>query len=218
MFDGLGWLALRRLFVCILLAGRSGVAGFVMRTNDHDEAKLFLQDSIHSPRFPICDPNQASLSSLLTYDAAFERLLFDNRPVVHPASIPGMEGRAITIGSASKEPRLIGWRVGWIVGPTWLVPDVRLVGMVNVMVPMGIAQKAAQAALENSDEDWQIALSSPGSFSLDEISWWHSWRVYRSVYQLAVGLSCSGSRAGVAHRRHRWRRNLCHFDGWLVRK
>ena len=90
---------------------------------------------------------------LLIYDAAFERLLFDNRPVVHPASIPGMEQRTITIGSASKELRLIGWRVGWVVGPTWVMSDIQLVGMANVVVPVGIAQKAAQAALEDSDKD-----------------------------------------------------------------
>ena len=90
---------------------------------------------------------------LLLYDAAFERLLFDDRPVIHPASFPGMEKRTITIGSASKELRLIGWRVGWIVGPAWLIPDIQLVGMANVVVPVGIAQKAAQAALENSEED-----------------------------------------------------------------
>lgn len=64
-----------------------------------------------------------------------------------------MEERTITIESASKELRLIGWQVGWIYGPTWLMPDVRLVGMANVVVPVGIAQKAAQAALESSDED-----------------------------------------------------------------
>jgi N-succinyldiaminopimelate aminotransferase len=90
---------------------------------------------------------------LLLYDAAFERLLFDGRSVIHPASFAGMENRTITIGSASKELRLIGWRVGWIVGPTWLILDIQLVGMANVVVPVGIAQKAAQVALENSDED-----------------------------------------------------------------
>lgn len=90
---------------------------------------------------------------LLLYDAAFERLVFDGRPVVHPASFPGMEQRTITIGSASKELRLIGWRVGWVVGPTWVISDIQLVGMANVVVPVGIAQKAAQAALENSDQD-----------------------------------------------------------------
>ena len=33
------------------------------------------------------------------------------------------------------------------------MPDVRLVGMANAVVPVGIAQKAAQAALENCDAD-----------------------------------------------------------------
>ncbi|KAM0714999.1 hypothetical protein Q7P37_009464 [Cladosporium fusiforme] len=90
---------------------------------------------------------------LLLYDAAFERLVFDDWPVVHPASFPGMGERTITIGSASKELRLIGWRVGWVVGPTWVIPNIQLVGMANVVVPVGIAQKAAQAALEDSGKD-----------------------------------------------------------------
>lgn len=90
---------------------------------------------------------------LLLYDAAFERLLFDDRPLIHPASFPGMEERTITIGSASKELRLIGWRVGWVVGPKWVIPNIQLVGMANVVVPVGIAQKAAQAALEDSGQD-----------------------------------------------------------------
>ena len=64
-----------------------------------------------------------------------------------------MGQRTIAIGSASKELRLIGWRVGWIVGRAWSIPDIQLVGMANVVVPVEIAQKAAQAALENSDDD-----------------------------------------------------------------
>jgi hypothetical protein len=51
MFDGFGGLAMRRLFVCILLAGRSGVTGFVMRTSDRDGAKLFLENAVHSLEF-----------------------------------------------------------------------------------------------------------------------------------------------------------------------
>lgn len=90
---------------------------------------------------------------LLILDAAMERLLFDGRRVDHPASMPGMAQRTITIGSASKELRMIGWRVGWIVGPEQLIADIALVGMANVVVPVGIAQKAAQAALERSGED-----------------------------------------------------------------
>lgn len=69
-----------------------------------------------------------SHDTLLLYDAAFERLLFDDCRIVHPAAFPGMEERTMTIGSVSKELRLIGWRVGWIVGPKWLMPRIQMVG------------------------------------------------------------------------------------------
>ncbi|EXJ71663.1 uncharacterized protein A1O5_05471 [Cladophialophora psammophila CBS 110553] len=87
---------------------------------------------------------------LLIYDAAMERLLFDGLPAIHPASFPGMTNRTITVGSASKELRMIGWRVGWIVGPELVMQDIGLVSMANVVVPVGIAQKAAKEALQVS--------------------------------------------------------------------
>ena len=89
----------------------------------------------------------------LVHDTAMQRILFEGRPVVDPAGLPGMAERTITVGSASKELRLIGWRVGWIVAPEPLVPDLALVSMGNVVVPVGIAQTAAAVALEAGDED-----------------------------------------------------------------
>ncbi len=88
---------------------------------------------------------------LLIYNAAMERLLFDGRRVMHPAGMPGMAERTITVGSASKELRMIGWRVGWIVAPEAFMPDLAAVSLANVVVPVGIAQAAAAAALERSE-------------------------------------------------------------------
>jgi aspartate/methionine/tyrosine aminotransferase len=88
---------------------------------------------------------------LLILDAAMERLLFDGRPVIHPAALPAMASRTISVGSASKELRMIGWRVGWIVGPETFIPDIVAVSLANVVVPVGIAQDAVATALENSD-------------------------------------------------------------------
>jgi aspartate/methionine/tyrosine aminotransferase len=88
----------------------------------------------------------------LVYDAAMERILYDGRTVLHPASLPGMTEHVITIGSASKELRMIGWRVGWIVAPERIMPDLALVSMGNVVVPVGIAQEAAAVALELGDQ------------------------------------------------------------------
>ncbi|MGH7125808.1 MAG: pyridoxal phosphate-dependent aminotransferase [Stellaceae bacterium] len=86
----------------------------------------------------------------LILDAAMERLLFDGRTVVHPAGLPGMAGRTITVGSAAKELRMIGWRVGWIVAPEAYMSDLVAVSLANVVVPVGIAQDAAAIALEAS--------------------------------------------------------------------
>lgn len=88
----------------------------------------------------------------LILDAAMERLLFDGREAIHPAGLPGMAERTITVGSASKELRMIGWRVGWTVAPEALLPDLVAVSLANVVVPVGIAQDAAATALEQSYE------------------------------------------------------------------
>ena len=87
---------------------------------------------------------------LLILDTAMERLVFDARPVIHPAALPGMASRTITVGSSAKELRMIGWRVGWIVGPEEFMPDIVAVSLANVVVPVGIAQDAVATALENS--------------------------------------------------------------------
>jgi N-succinyldiaminopimelate aminotransferase len=89
---------------------------------------------------------------LLIVDSAMERLLFDGRTVLHPAGLPGMAERTITVGSASKELRMIGWRVGWTIAPEWLMPDLVAVALANVVVPVGIAQDAAAIALARSQE------------------------------------------------------------------
>src|SRR6185503_13670647 len=83
----------------------------------------------------------------LLYNAAMERILYDGRPYLHPASLPGMAGRTITVGSVSKEYRMIGWRVGWVAGPADIMTDVARVGIYNVVSPVGLTQRAAAVAL-----------------------------------------------------------------------
>ena len=51
------------------------------------------------------------------WDAAMERILFHGQRPAHPGAHPGLAARTITVGSASKELRMIGWRVGWVAGP-----------------------------------------------------------------------------------------------------
>jgi aspartate/methionine/tyrosine aminotransferase len=98
-----------------------------------------------------------SHSAWVIYDAAMERIRFDGGAPVHPASHPGLAERTITVGSASKELRMIGWRVGWVVGPAPIMADIGLVGLTNVVCQVGIAQGAVAAALDAPDADNDVA-------------------------------------------------------------
>ena len=94
---------------------------------------------------------------LLVVDTAMERILFDGREVLDPLALDGMAERTTLVGSASKELRMIGWRVGWVVAPPALVDDIGLVCISNVVCQVGIAQTAVAIALEAGDEDVAVA-------------------------------------------------------------
>ena len=98
----------------------------------------------------------------LINDAAMERILYDGRSVIHPASFPGMREKVITVGAASKEYRMIGWRVGWVVGPAEIMADVARVSITNVVCQTGIAMGAVATAIndpqdgiQNCVEEWR---------------------------------------------------------------
>ncbi len=90
----------------------------------------------------------------LIYDAAMERIIFDCNEYIHPASLPGMGDYTITLGSVSKEFRMIGWRVGWIVGPEEVMKSIALTHIYNVVTPIGIAQPGAMTALTSDEDDF----------------------------------------------------------------
>ena len=117
---------------------------------------LVLDDRHWSALATALEPHPA----WLIYDAAMERIRFDGRPPSHPAAHPGLAGRTITVGSASKELRLIGWRVGWVTGPAPVLADIKLVGLTNVVCQVGIAQAAVAAALADPGADADVAAAT----------------------------------------------------------
>jgi N-succinyldiaminopimelate aminotransferase len=88
----------------------------------------------------------------LLYWAGFEGVLFDGRPIRHPAALPGMRDRTVTVGAPSLEQRMIAWRVGWVVAPGELVDDVARVHIYNGLVPSGFVQIGTRVALSLPDD------------------------------------------------------------------
>ena len=94
----------------------------------------------------------------LLYWGGFESILYDGRPVWHPAALEGMRDRTVTVGAPSMEQRMIAWRVGWIVTPVELVNDVSRVQIYNGLVPSGFSQVGVRTALELPDDHLAAAV------------------------------------------------------------
>jgi aspartate/methionine/tyrosine aminotransferase len=90
----------------------------------------------------------------LIYVSIYEGIVFDGLPVLHPASLDGMRDRVITAGSVSLEQRMIGWRIGWTVGPEALRSDLSVVHIYNGLVPSGICQAGAAVAFQEPPEEF----------------------------------------------------------------
>ena len=93
----------------------------------------------------------ARVDCWLLYDAAMDQILFDGIAPRHPASLEQLTERTITLGGVSKNHRMIGWRVGWAVGPAEVMADVAFAAIYNTTVTSGFAQIGAHAALTAGD-------------------------------------------------------------------
>ncbi len=121
---------------------------------------LFWQNPSFPTGFRMNDEEWATVGELCAehdlwflYVALFEGIVFDGAAAMHPASVPGLADRTVTIGSFSCEFRMIGWRVGWIAGPPEIAGDLGLTHIYNGLTPSGIAMAGARQALQAPPAD-----------------------------------------------------------------
>ena len=99
----------------------------------------------------VCEACVAA-NAWMIHDSAMQRILYAGAPRLDPLQFPGMAERTVTVGAASKEYRMIGWRVGWLVCPLAAAEAIGRVAISNVVCPVGIAQQAVALALETDDD------------------------------------------------------------------
>ena len=87
-------------------------------------------------------------------DEVYDRLTFG---VEHQSirARPGMAERTLVIGSFSKNFAMTGWRIGWALGPPWLISAVLNVTTHNTSCPNSVSQRAAIAALAQPQATWE---------------------------------------------------------------
>jgi aspartate/methionine/tyrosine aminotransferase len=90
--------------------------------------------------------------ALIVFNGSVDRLVYDGKAVVNPATLPGLRDRTIVIGSVTKNYSMVGWRIGWAAGPRDLMKPVHDVHIFNGIMASGFSEAGAAAALTGSQQ------------------------------------------------------------------
>lgn len=117
-------------------------AAIVLNTPHNPTGKVFTRDEL-ALISRLCQ----KWGVLVFSDEIYEHILYDGAGHVSPGSVPGLEDRTITIGSASKTYGITGWRVGWAVAHGKLTDGLRKVHDFMTVCAATPLQEAVRGAL-----------------------------------------------------------------------
>jgi N-succinyldiaminopimelate aminotransferase len=117
--------------------------------------RLVLVNTPHNPTGTVFGREQltsigelaAEHDAVVVTDEVYEHMIYDGRPHVPMATLPGMAERTLTISSVGKTFSVTGWKVGWVHGPAELVLAVRAVKQFLTYVSGAPFQPAIATAL-----------------------------------------------------------------------
>lgn len=90
---------------------------------------------------------------LLIADESYNRLVFDGKPHLSVAAVPGAMERTLLVRSFTKSFAMPGWRVGFVAGPAPLIALITKALEWNMLYGSHVTQAAATAALQGP-QDW----------------------------------------------------------------
>lgn len=90
---------------------------------------------------------------LVATDDMYEHIRFNDEPFINILNAcPELYERTIVLNGVSKAYSMTGWRIGYAAGPAQLIGAMKKIQSQSTSNPTSIAQVAAQAALEGSQE------------------------------------------------------------------
>src|ERR1700687_217177 len=84
--------------------------------------------------------------ALVVFNGAVDKVVYDGKAVTNPATLPGLFERTITVGCVTKNYNMVGWRIGWAVGPHELLKPVHDVHIFNGIMASGYSEAGAAVA------------------------------------------------------------------------
>jgi N-succinyldiaminopimelate aminotransferase len=90
----------------------------------------------------------------IVFNGHADKVAFGGRTVHNPATFAGMRERTLVVGCMSKNYLMPGWRIGWAAGPRAVMGAMEDVHIFNGIMPSGITQAGAAAALAGP-QGWQ---------------------------------------------------------------
>ena len=128
---------------CIVLTNPANPIGTVARREVlEDLAKLLIKHDLYA-----------------VVDQCFERSVYDGREYTTLAALPGMAERVLTVFGPSKEVRLSGMRIGYVIGPPDIMEKMAVATNNYVGLPGTLAMVAATAAYGRLEADTASYLS-----------------------------------------------------------
>ncbi|GLZ31367.1 aminotransferase [Lentzea sp. NBRC 105346] len=146
-------------------SGRLGLDVDALRKAVTPKTRAILVNSPHNPTGTVFTPAELGEIAALCVerdliaitDEVYEHLVFDGRPHVPLATLPGMRERTLTISGAGKTFNCTGWKIGWACGPAELVAATRAAKQFMTFVGGAPFQPAVAHALAN-ELDWVTGL------------------------------------------------------------
>lgn len=133
----------------------------VLRSKITDKTKMLILNSPCNPTggeisreklaaiAEICKEHQLVVIS----DEPYNKIRYSEEPYVSIASFPGMEDLAVVVNSFSKTYAMPGWRMGYAIGPEWIISAMPKTHDVMVSCVPAPFQYAGAFALKNCDQE-----------------------------------------------------------------
>lgn len=124
-----------------------------------DKTKIILINTPHNPTGAIMEEEDlreiAELAIekdlLIISDETYDRFLFKGKHF-SIASVPGMRERTLVVNSASKTFSMTGWRIGYVMGPEWILKYLNKVHQNFSTCATSFAQVGAAEAYNNGEQ------------------------------------------------------------------